>query len=153
MASSHMRMRDRSPMLIQSETAPMVQKWVLLPTAPKMNARTNAPPVTYGASCAGLASAKGIAPCGRSALRHRGDALLGARRCAARRVLGDQLFQGLLRFAPVAHGLLRAGDGEQRIGRLRVVGPGGEQLALRGDGVLVVALPGVRHADPVLRIR
>ncbi len=46
MASSHMRSRFLSPMFTQSETAPMVQKLVLLPTAPKMKARTNAPPVT-----------------------------------------------------------------------------------------------------------
>ena len=39
-------MRDRSPMLTQSDTAPIVQKWVLLPTAPKINARRKAPPVT-----------------------------------------------------------------------------------------------------------
>jgi hypothetical protein len=45
-ASSHMRMRLASPMLTQSETAPMVQKSVLLATAPKMNARTKAPPLT-----------------------------------------------------------------------------------------------------------
>ena len=51
MASSHMRMRPVSPMLTQSDTAPMVQKWVLLPTAPKMNARANAPPV-HGTRCA-----------------------------------------------------------------------------------------------------
>ena len=46
MASTHMRMRVQSPMVTMSDTAPMVQKWVLLPTAPKMKARTNAPPVT-----------------------------------------------------------------------------------------------------------
>ena len=45
-ASSHMRMRPVSPMFTQSDTAPMVQKLVLLPTAPKMNASANAPPVT-----------------------------------------------------------------------------------------------------------
>ena len=43
MASSHMRMRLVSPMLTQSETAPMVQKLVLLPTAPKTKASANAP--------------------------------------------------------------------------------------------------------------
>ena len=46
MASSHMRMRLLSPMLTQSDTAPMVQKLVLLPTAPKMKASAKAPPVT-----------------------------------------------------------------------------------------------------------
>jgi hypothetical protein len=45
-ASSHMRMRLLSPMFTQSDTAPMVQKLVLLPTAPKMNARMNAPTAT-----------------------------------------------------------------------------------------------------------
>jgi hypothetical protein len=34
----------------------MVQKRVLLPTAPKMKARAKAPPVTYGTSAAGLVS-------------------------------------------------------------------------------------------------
>ncbi len=43
-------------MFTQSDTAPMVQKWVLLPTAPKMKARIKAPPVTYGTSCAGFVS-------------------------------------------------------------------------------------------------
>ena len=41
-------------MFTQSATAPMVQKWVRLPTAPKMKARANAPPVTSGARLAGL---------------------------------------------------------------------------------------------------
>jgi hypothetical protein len=50
-ASSHMRMRLRSPMLTQSETAPMVQKLVLWPTAPKTNASRKAPPATSGAIC------------------------------------------------------------------------------------------------------
>ena len=45
-ASSHMRMRLLSPMFTQSDTAPMVQKLVLLATAPKTKARTNAPQVT-----------------------------------------------------------------------------------------------------------
>ena len=44
-------------MLTQSDTAPMVQKWVLLPTAPKTNASANAPPATYGRELAGFASA------------------------------------------------------------------------------------------------
>ena len=34
-ASTHMRMRVQSPMLTMSETAPIVQKLVLLPTNPK----------------------------------------------------------------------------------------------------------------------
>src|SRR5471032_2985148 len=56
MASSHMRMRFQSPMLTTSETAPMVQKLVLLPTAPKMKARMKAPQSTCGANAAGLTS-------------------------------------------------------------------------------------------------
>jgi hypothetical protein len=39
-------MRVRSPIATQSETAPMVQNWVRLPTAPKTKASANAPPVT-----------------------------------------------------------------------------------------------------------
>ena len=41
-------------MFTQSETAPMVQKCVRLPTAPKMKASRNAPPVTSGARLAGF---------------------------------------------------------------------------------------------------
>src|SRR5450759_5722493 len=39
MARSHMRIRPQLPMLTTSETAPMVQKLVLLATAPKIKAR------------------------------------------------------------------------------------------------------------------
>src|SRR5436190_6237355 len=137
-ARSHMRMRDRSPMFTQSETAPMVQKWVLLPTAPKTKARRKAPPTT---SCLESKLALG-----------GGEALLGARGGARLRILGDQLLERLARGGAVAHRLLRAGDGEHGVGRLLAVGPGGEELALRGDRRLVVALPGVRHAHPVLRV-
>ena len=38
-------------------------------------------------------------------------------------------------------------------GAFVALGPRGEKLALRGDRALVVALAGVRHADPVLRVR
>ena len=38
MASSHIRMRLQWPMLTTSDSAPMVQKLVLLATAPKMKA-------------------------------------------------------------------------------------------------------------------
>src|SRR6267143_3332243 len=67
MARSHMRMRFQSPMLTTSDTAPMVQKWVLLPTAPKRKASANPPHTTVEASAAGLASVKrdldfGLAP-------------------------------------------------------------------------------------------
>src|SRR5436190_22536302 len=54
MASSHMRMRFQSPMLTTSDTAPMVQKCVLLPTAPKRKASAKAPHTTAEASVAGL---------------------------------------------------------------------------------------------------
>src|SRR5712691_7551532 len=53
MASSHMRMRFQSPMLTTSETAPMVQNCVLLPTAPKTKASAKAPHTTMEASAAG----------------------------------------------------------------------------------------------------
>src|SRR5213593_142715 len=106
MASSHMRMRARSPMFTQSDTAPMVQKWVLLPTAPKMKASTKAPPVTYGTSCAGFDSMMN-APLGSLAL-YGVDALLGARGGAALRVLRDDFLERLLRAPAIAHGFLRA---------------------------------------------
>ena len=54
-ASSHMRMRFQSPMLTMSDTAPMVQKLVLLATAPNTNASANAPHTTMAESAAGLA--------------------------------------------------------------------------------------------------
>src|SRR5574343_608289 len=41
-ASSHMRMRLQSPMLTMSDTAPMVQKWVFWPMAPKAKATAKA---------------------------------------------------------------------------------------------------------------
>jgi len=41
-ASSHERIRLRSPMLIQSETAPMVQKFALLAIAPNTSESPNA---------------------------------------------------------------------------------------------------------------
>src|SRR2546428_6842920 len=53
MASSHMRMRFQSPMLTTSDTAPMVQNCVLLPTAPKTKASAKAPHTTMEASAAG----------------------------------------------------------------------------------------------------
>src|SRR5258706_2977325 len=148
MASSHIRMRPKSPMLTQSDTAPMVQKLVRLPTAPKTKASAKAPPVTQGASSA--------APCGPNALLLAaavGDALLGACRGAALRVLGDHLGEGGAGRGLVAHRFLRAGDAEQRIGRLVARRPDREQLALGGDGVLVIALPGVGEAHPVLGVR
>src|SRR4051794_29645366 len=152
MARSHMRMRPRSPMLTQSDTAPMVQKRVLLPTAPKTKARRNAPPTTYGASCAGFSAPTRIARCGRSALGGRGEALPSAHRGAATRIARDQLLQRLLRLSLRAHRLLRTRDAEHRIGCLGIVRPRREQLPLRGDRALVIALAGIGHADPVLRV-
>ena len=57
--SSHMRMRPQSPMLTTSDTAPMVQKLVLLATAPKMKASANAPQATVLATAAGFTSFMG----------------------------------------------------------------------------------------------
>src|SRR5262245_33311248 len=54
--SNHMRMRFQSPMLTTSDTAPIVQKSVLLPTKPNTNASANAPHATIGARLAGLTS-------------------------------------------------------------------------------------------------
>src|SRR5204863_1538734 len=123
MARSHMRMRERSPMFTQSDTAPIVQKCVLLPTAPKMKARRKAPPVTYGTSAAGL---PGVRLGSTLGFGERGHALLRARGSGGLRILGDELFERLLRALAVAHCFLRAGDGEHRIGRLVALGPGSE---------------------------
>src|SRR5438067_5090855 len=164
MARSHMRSREVSPMFTQSETAPMVQKRVLLPTAPKMKARMKAPPVTNGTSAAGLASFKestsvvpakagtydfrerNWAPLSRgrrfrrnSTFGEGGEALLGARGGAAFRVPVDEVFEGLLRVLALAHGLLRARNRQHGVGRLFTLRPGGEELPLRGDRLLVVA--------------
>src|SRR5437764_6115182 len=169
MARSHMRRREVSPMFTQSETAPMVQKRVLLPTAPKMKARMKAPPVTNGTSAAGLASIKEsliVVPAkagtydfrerrfrSNSAFGEGGEALLGARGGAAFRVPVDEVFEGLLRVLALAHGFLRARDREHRVGRLFALRPGGEELPLRGDRLLVIAAAGIGHADPVLGVR
>src|SRR5262245_55483129 len=107
MASSHMRMRARLPMLTQSDTAPMVQKCVRLPTAPKTKASANAPAVTSGSRLCGFSAP--TRPLPRAlALGDDREALLGARRGAAVRVLGDELFQRLLRALAVVHRVLRA---------------------------------------------
>src|SRR5437868_14282193 len=71
-----------------------------------------------------------------------GDALLRARGSARLRVLGDQLFERLLRAFAIAHGFLRARDGEHGVGRLVAVWVSGEQLSLRGDRLRIVALTG-----------
>src|SRR5262245_21493121 len=53
-----MRMRFQSPMLTTSDTAPIVQKWVLLETAPNRKPRANPPHTTVAESAAGLSSLK-----------------------------------------------------------------------------------------------
>src|SRR5437868_14924646 len=69
-----------------------------------------------------------------------GDALLRARGGARLRILGDQLFERLLRAFAITHGFLRARDGEHRVGRLVAVRVSDEQLSLSGDRLLVIAL-------------
>src|SRR6185369_16538487 len=100
-------------------------------------------------------SRTGPAPPGwrRSTFGEGGEPLLRAHRSTALRILGKKLFERLLRVLAITHGFLGARDAEHRVGRLLAVGPSREQLALRGDRFLVVALAGVRHADPVLRVR
>src|SRR5258708_12894223 len=99
MARSHMRMRFQSPMLTTSETAPMVQKCVLLPTAPKMKVRAKAPQTTAEASAAGLDSVKrprfGCPGARGAALFLLYQALLGLLGCRARRIFLHQRAQRL----------------------------------------------------------
>src|SRR5207249_10473942 len=109
MASSHMRMRFQSPMLTTSDTAPMVQKCVLLPTAPKRKASAKAPHTTTEASAAGLDSVKrprfGMAPgprrgapgIGRRGLFFLYEALLGLLGRGARGIAFHQGAQRLAR--------------------------------------------------------
>src|SRR5207237_2370938 len=52
-----------------------------------------------------------------------------------------------------AHGVLGARDREHGVGRRFALRPGGEELPLRGDRLLVVAASGIGHADPVLGVR
>src|SRR5690349_6542818 len=135
MASSHMRMRLQSPMLTMSDTAPMVQKCVLLATAPKTKPSANAPHTTIEASAAGLGSAKG--PASRLFLLRQ--ALLGLLGRGAGGVLLDERAQRLARCVGLADLGLRARDLEQRVGRLGVLRPQPHHLLLRGDRRLVVA--------------
>src|SRR3981189_3207854 len=155
MASSHMRMRFQSPMLTTSETAPMVQKCVLLPTAPKMKVRAKAPQTTAEASAAGLDSVKRLrfgCPGARgAALFLLYQALLGLLGCRARRIFLHQRAQRLARRRALSELRLGAGGVEQRVGRLRVVGRELDHFLLGGDGGLVVAHRVVGVADPVLR--
>src|SRR3954470_9646023 len=143
-ASSHMRMRFQSPMPTMSDTAPMVQKRVLFPTAPKTNASPKPPQTTQDASAAGSAAVTRL-------LAH--EALSRLFRGPARRLFLHERAEGLPRRLAVAHLRLVARDIEQRIGRLGVVRPGAHDLLLRGDRRLVVAHRVVRIADPVLRVR
>src|SRR6266852_3057877 len=155
MASSHIRMRFQSPMLTTSETAPMVQKCVLLPTAPKMKVRAKAPQTTIVASAAGLDSVKRPpirVP--RSAGRRLFllyQALLGLLGRRARRIFLHERAQRLAGRRALSELRLGAGDVEQRVGGLRVVRPELDHFLLGGDGGLVVAHRVVGVADPVLR--
>src|SRR5712691_1978996 len=141
MASSHMRMRFQSPMLTTSDTAPMVQKCVLLPTAPKTKASANAPHTTAEASMAGVV-------CNYLFPREALLRLLGG---GARRVLLHQRAQGLARGGALSELRLGARDVEQGIGRLGIVRPGLDHFLLGGNGGLVVAHRVMGVADPVLR--
>src|SRR5882672_2040658 len=124
MARSHMRMRFQSPMLTTSETAPMVQKCVLLPTAPKMKVRAKAPQTTAEASAAGLDSVKRPrqAPPEPDLFLLR-EALLGLLGCRARRIFLHERTQRFAGRRALSELGLGAGDVEQCVGGLRVVGP------------------------------
>src|SRR5258706_1261981 len=152
MARSHMRMRFQSPMFTTSETAPMVQKCVLLPTAPKMKVRAKAPQTTAEASAAGLDSVKRPrqAPPEPDLFLLR-EALLGLLGRRARRIFLHERAQRLAGRRALSELRLGAGDVEQRVGGLRVVGPELDHFLLGGDGGLVVAHRVIGVADPVLR--
>src|SRR5690349_18455376 len=161
MASSHMRMRFQSPMLTTSDTAPMVQKCVLLPTAPKRKASANPPHTTAEASAAGLDSVKrprfewrgsrsGSAGTGRYRLFFLHQALLGLLGRRAGGIFLDEGAQRLARRGALSQLTLRARDVEQRIGRLGIVRPELDHFLLGGDRRLVIAHRVVRVADPVL---
>src|SRR6266853_3053915 len=156
MASSHMRMRFQSPMLTTSDTAPMVQKCVLLPTAPKRKASAKAPHTTAEASAAGLDSVKrprfGLAPQSQAGRRlfllH--EALLRLLGGRAGGIFLDEGAQRLARGGALSQLPLRARDVEQRIGGLGIVRPELHHFLLGGDCRLVIAHRVVRVADPVL---
>src|SRR5258706_7199406 len=154
-ARSHMRMRFQAPMLTTSETAPMVQKCVLLPTAPKMNVRAKAPQPTAEASAAGLDSVKrprfGCPGARGAALFLLYQALLGLPGRRARRMLPHQRAERLAGRGALSELRLGTRDVEQRVGRLRVVRPELDHFLLGGDGGLVVAHRVIGVADPVLR--
>src|SRR5882762_1620709 len=152
MASSHMRMRFQSPMLTTSDTAPMVQKCVLLPTAPKRNPSATPPHTTMEASAAGLDSVKRprrVPPELELLLLH--EALLGLLGGRARGILFHERAQRLAGRRALPQLRLGARDVEHRIGRLGIVRPELDHLLLGRDGGLVVAHRVVGVADPVLR--
>src|SRR2546422_5568119 len=151
MASSHMRMRFQSPMLTTSDTAPMVQKFVLLPTEPKTNASAKAPHTTVEASVAGLGSVTVAPSAGGSRLLLPYETLLGLLGRRARGILLDERAQRLARGAALPQLRLGASDVEQRVGRLGILGPELDHPLLGGDRGLVVAHGIVGVADPVLR--
>src|SRR6266852_1336232 len=151
MASSHMRMRFQSPMLTTSDTAPMVQKCVLLPTAPKRKASAKAPHTTAEASAAGLDSVKrprfGLAPqsqAGRrlfllhEALLGRDGGLVIAHRVV--RVADPVLRRGQeLAAREIGHEILEAGDGELIVAELELVERQLVRLFFRGGAALALA--------------
>src|ERR1041384_7150287 len=64
----------------------------------------------------------------------------------------SSVFCAFLR-SPIASCGLPMASRDARGVRFLAFGPGGWELALRGDRALVVALAGLRHADPVLGVR
>src|SRR3989475_12994761 len=150
MASSHMRMRFQSPMLTTSDTAPMVQKFVLLPTEPKTNASAKAPHTTVEASVAGLGSVT-VAPSAGSRLLLPYETLLGLLRGRARGLLLDERAQRVARGAALPPLRPGARDIYQHVRRLGILGPELDHPLLGGDRGLVVAHGIVGVADPVLR--
>src|SRR6266516_85078 len=157
-ASSHIRMRFQSPMLTTSDTAPMVQKCVLLPTAPKRKASANPPHTTAEASVAGLdavtalrrdtAAGEAVPPVLLAFCREALLRLLGRR---AGGIFLDEGAQRLARGGALSQLTLGARDVEQRVGRLGILRPELDHFLLGGDDGLVVAHRVVGVADPVLR--
>src|SRR5882672_6737115 len=150
-ASSHMRMRFQSPMLTTSDTAPMVQKCVLLPTAPKRNPSARPPHTTIEASAAGLDSVKRprrVSP--EFALLLLREALFGLLGRRARGIPLHERAQRLAGGGALPQLRLGARDVEQRVGRLGILRPELDHFLLGGDGGLVVVYRVVGVADPVL---
>src|SRR5258708_18230843 len=159
MASSHMRMRFQSPMLTTSDTAPMVQKCVVLPTARKRKAHEKAHHTATEAGGAGLDSVKrprfGNSPwtparsagIGRRRLFFLDEALLGLLGRGARGVAFHQGAQRLARRGALSHLRLPARDVEPPVGRLAILPPEPDDFLLRGDRRLVVAPRVIGIAD------